>query len=389
VEKDHDAAAAPGEGADASVRSTHEERPERNRTGGRSASMAAARRITKPCRGCGSRYGIAATQDEAERVIEAGQRPDLLVAASRLAQLAAGGELAWEYVERVVVTLGDLLGRDAGEVRRMWAAACRYGEAAPRRAPTEGRMATSGDVVLRLLDWWERAEADQVLTRHRSGATARRVLAAFLLAGLAANRIELAESQRELAEAAGVARRTVRRTRPLWRRHVHIVEPGSRHTGSRTRYRLTATNPSERAHYVPKPEAKAVGYGRTGDINAAPLSGSEGPTAAPESGGLNDPAANYWNRCSACWLVWRALHDEPQRPREIAEAVGRRPNSVRRILNRFADDELAVRTPDGWIRAADPIEPAGFDWATDRRERHEAERRRYRSRLANRRQEAS
>jgi hypothetical protein len=355
--------------------------------------MAAVRRITRPCTDCGSGYGYAATQSEAERVIEAGQRPDLLRAAVRLAQLAAGGELAWGYAERVVGELGDLLGRDPNEVRRTWTSARRYGEADPRRAATGARMAASGDVVLRLLDWWTgRVEADPELRRHRSGATARRVLAAFLIAGLGANRLQLAESQRELAEAAGVTRRTVVRTRPLWLRHVRLVKRGRPSDGTRTVYRITAQGG---AHCDPRPEAKAVGLGRTGVEMHTPLSGPDagaplsGRGAMPESDGLNSPAANAWHGCSGCWLVWRALDDEPQRPRLIGAAVGRGASSVRRILARFERDGLAVRTPDGWVRAAEPADPAGFDHATDRRERHAAERRLYRAGLPRNRQEAS
>ena len=107
-----------------------------------SAEDAIAWRIASPCPGCGTHYGMSTAFYVTRDVLRTSLRPDLLRAALRLAGLAAGGELEWEYAERVVIDLGDAIGRKANEVRGLWSWARRNGEARPSRAPVgDGSMA--------------------------------------------------------------------------------------------------------------------------------------------------------------------------------------------------------------------------------------------------------
>jgi hypothetical protein len=321
------------------------------------ADASLAWRIAKPTPGAGTRYGTRTAIYLAEDVLGSSSRRSLVRAAAKLAGLAAGDELAWDYAEHVVIDLGDAIGRDDAETHRLWSWARDH--ATPRRAPTDGRMARPGDVIDRLLDLQARIHADERLHRHRSAGSALKILDAFVLMAIRANRLEFAWSRRQIAEAAGVDVRTVYNSEAAWRRYVNRLRPGSSHRGSSTTWRLVADD----AHRSHRPEAIGDGY--------------RGLCEPCASGDLADPSRNYWVRDGHKRAVWMALDDrDPMTPGEVHDAIGGMVHvgTVRRLLHRLDLDGMAVRTADGWVRRLDVDEPPGIDYAARRRERHAAER---------------
>jgi hypothetical protein len=340
-----------------------------------SADDAVAWQIAQPCPGCGSRYGLRTGLYVTRGVLRASTHRELLRGALRLAGLAAGGELEWSWAERVVVDLGDCIGRDASETRRLWSWARRKGEAKPCQAPTDGRMATAGDIVDRVLDLQRRVYNDARVHEHPRAGSAFKVLDAFILMAVHCNRLEFAWSVRQIAEAAGVTAETVSRSESAWGRYVNRFRAGSVHTGKATRWRLVTRDLD--AHQYDRPEAIGDGYSGLSYSCAS---------AGVHRGHLSDPKANYWVRDGIKRKVWLALDDrEPMTAVEVHAAIHGmcHVGSVRRLLARMLADGVVERTDDGWLRKLDATEPPGVDYATARRQRHEAQRLTWRTWRAN------
>jgi hypothetical protein len=331
--------------------------------------------IARPCPGCGTRYGLRAVYNRTDEVMMTRSRDDFVSAAGRLARLAAGGSLDWDYAHDVVTALGAEIGRPYGEPERTWRWAESKGRANPDHEPTAGRMATRGDIVDRLLGWQRRVWLDAELHTHRCAGSAVKVLDAFLLEAVRANRLELSWSVRQIAEAAGLCAGTVCRTRPVWCRHVNRLRAGSRRTGDPSTWRLIAPDPTPTRRLVggqQRDRPEAIGHG------LRELSRSCPTPPGVHRGELSDPGANYWVRGGHKRRVWLTLDDrEPLTAREVWEACHRSPTerSVRRLLVGLEADELVVRTVDGgWLRVPNAAEPVGVNYAAHRRARHEAER---------------
>jgi hypothetical protein len=340
-----------------------------------SADDAIAWQIAHPCPGCGTRYGLKAGLYVTRDVLRESSHRELRRGALRLAGLAAGGEVEWPWAERVVVDLGDCIGRDASETRRLWSWAQHKGEAKPCRAPTGGRMAMSGDIVDRVLDLQRRVYNDARLHAHPCAGSAFKVLDAFILMAIRCNRLEFDWSLRQIAEDAGVAADTVWRSRSAWGRYVNRLRSGSAHTGKPSRWRLVTRNPG--ALQVDRPEAIGDGYSGLSTSCASP---------GVHRNHLSDPRANYWVRDGVKRVVWLALDDrEPMTAVEVHAAIHGmcHVGSVRRLLARMLADGVVERIDDGWLRKLDATEPPGVDYATARRERHEVQRMTWRTWRAN------
>jgi hypothetical protein len=208
----------------------------------------------------GSRCGRAALASEVDRVEVApvGDRHRCLFgAACALGELVAGGELEEEATCAELEQVGRLVGLSDSDVRGAVRAGMRRGSQRPRRAPEGGhKIADRLDAMLRTVRWFNAAMEDPAF-QGRRGPTQLRILAGFAMKAISAGKVEVAESYREIAEAAGVSVGTVAKHITGLSAWVRRVRCGSVATG-RSVWRLQV--------------ARAIGNNpTTSDLNASGL----------------------------------------------------------------------------------------------------------------------
>jgi DNA-binding transcriptional ArsR family regulator len=283
----------------------------------------------------------------------------LFGAACALGELVAGGELAHDEACVALERVGRLVGLSESDVRSAVRAGMHRGAERPRRAPESGhKIADRVDAILRVVAWFN-AALDDPSFRGRRGATGLRILAGFAVKAIAAGKVEVAESYRELAEAAGVSAGTVAKHVPVLSAWVRRVRCGSVRTG-RSVWRLRV--------------ARATGNNpTTSDQYASGL--------FPNARTLADPAHNYWYRWPSGWRLYHALwrSDGEASTSQLAALTGLHPGSVRRALKQLQADHLVVRTTPGqWmVLEGAPAPSEGLiDPAAARAARHGVDRQR-------------
>lgn len=273
----------------------------------------------------------------------------------------------------------------AADARRTVARGLERGKRHPRNAP-EGLPgiagADGGDVVLALLAWWSRAAA--AAEPGRVGSTVLRVQAGLLLLALSAGKIDLGDSLRQVAEAAGVAHVTVWRHRRALEPWVTVLEVGNRFDGSRHRWRINLTaglvagtgttdTPSDllRAEKN-KPSTRGCGT----------ASGLFFSARIPQRDTLSDPAHDLWGPSSGAWRLFLLLDDdEGHTAKELAAAMGYCSGSVRRLASQLRSQGLAWRDDEGrWrlVSGAVPRPEDVGDYQERRKVRHAKHRADYR-----------
>jgi len=178
-----------------------------------------------------------------------------------------------------------------------------------------------------VVEWWE--VVNQAEWTARTSANDLRVLAGFRAIALKLGRVRFTASYRQIAEEAGVSVSSVHSAlkRGL-QGFVQQVRRGSRvEVENSTEWLLVArtrlTNSS------------AFRYGEESRVFGKRVS-------------TDQPDHDLWHRWPFGWRVYLLLGDEGLRAREIAEITGRPPETIRRILCRLRDLQLAVRLDGEW-----------------------------------------
>jgi DNA-binding transcriptional ArsR family regulator len=300
-----------------------------------------------------------------------------------LSRYAAGGEIPQDTFEQIAMDLGASLDR-AAEARRVIDYCRAKGAADPRRAPTTGTIPSTGpDVITELIAWRDEAMGSDTIRRSSTGGSLAKIIDAIFVDAIATaarsrrRRVsgawDVRMSTRQLAEAAGLSRRTVMRLLPAIAQHVRIHT-----TPTGTIWRVPfpsarATEPSRKLSPPPKGE-EGPPYGSGDRLRLEPSPGLPSHATA-----VSLPSSNAWHQAGNAYRVWSALDlDDVFTAEMVATVLGLHRATVYRHLSRLAADGLAVRTIDGWLRV-DGTEPPSFDWAADRRARHNAERVVYRA----------
>lgn len=309
----------------------------------------------------GTAYGRAVLASAIDRIADA---PDGLrhrttfSAAAAVGQVVGGGELYDDLEAQVaLVRMARAVGLDDADrqVRR----GLERGRCKPRRAPAGGRMLQDAtDARDKVLAWWEAVESRS--WTGRGTVTTLRLLAAFGLLAMKAGKMRLSESQRQVAEAAGVDHRTVGRHRHRLSPFVRVVEHGSRVSGKVTTWQLVVV---EDVASCPNPEGSPPGKAGLGH------------SATP----LQDPAHDTWHRWPSGWRLWSILDEaETNTVADLAAASGIHRSTCYRSLPRLKALGLAVTDGDSGWRAVVPrgVDDGGIT-RRRRRQRHKDDRERW------------
>lgn len=313
-----------------------------------------------------TRYGVEGADAEAATLAatpEGFRHRAVYLAGYALGQLRAGRALTeadFLAYRAEYARIGGALGLPTRDVEHALDNGVERGGQRPRSG--DGG-ADRPETVTAVAAWWQAADADESY-RDRKGPTTRRILAALAMLAAGAQRTTLAESFRQVAEAAGVSVGTVHKHRDRlapWA----TVEAGADGADSLTVWSLhpAVTN---------------------GNTPAAPGGAKQGVFPNVTRDPLTDPAHDRWARWSGGWAVYMALVAavEGATVAELAAASGRHPRTVARALGTFAAWGVAERCGDRWHRPATVTVPRETFWRDTRRARHAHDRTVWRSKLA-------
>lgn len=314
-------------------------------------------------------YGQAVLSSEVDRITQAPEttrHKTILDCSRRVGRYVAGGEIAYDWALPTLVRAGMTHGFARSDVEKHVRHGLAYGMRQPRRAPEGGTiLAGRADVIEWIATRWLPAVHTDPAFRSSVGATTQRILVGVARVACHAGKLRLELSQRQLAEAAGVDRRTIASHHPALSPYLRLVRRGSRQTGQPACWQMTLPAMS---HECPIPEGCP-----TGD----PVWSI--PATTP------DPAADALHRRSGDWRVLALLdRDDSQPAKALAEATGLTRSTIHRILKRLAAQGLAARKEDGWLATGAALPAGDRPWAEQRKQRHEAERKRYKKRKADR-----
>ncbi len=272
-----------------------------------------------------------------------------------MGELVGGGELARIHAERMLLDAGRAVRLPESEVRRTVRRGLNHGEQKPRRAPEGGTMLRDrAEAVEAVIGWWSAVTATD--WHGARAATDLRILAGFALLAMRAGKVRLAESYREVAEAAGVSVGTITKHRMALAKWVRRVECGSRFkTGTRSVWQLVGR--------------------ATGNKPASPARDASG--MFPSARTITDPAHPLWHRWSTGWRIACLLDPgEVSTVRSLASVTGLHPGSVRRLLARLAAEGVAASDGDGGWTLTDPGHQVDtiVDFVAERRAMHRAQR---------------
>lgn len=315
-------------------------------------------------------YGRAALHAEADAVECAPhglRHRTIFAAACACGELLAGGELADRgAVEAFLVAAAlSALPDDPAGARRAVRRGLDRGAAKPRTAPDTQGLSSRGEAVAAVCGWWERVQAGVPADRRTPNTL--RIAAAFALQACAAGRVDVSASYRQIAEAAGVSVGTVAGHLPRLDPFLRVVEAGSRQTGVPTVWRLRTDLNS------PPPPGEESGLFKVVHPPALRL-------PRPDLDPLDAPNHDAWTGWPNGWRVYLALDAvEPRSVAGLADALDLHPRTIRRALHRIAALGAATCDGDGgWRLAADRRVDNPGDALRRRRERHEADRVRWR-----------
>lgn len=316
-----------------------------------------------------TRYAFGALQGEKQRIENAakgGRHEALYQAAKSLGRLVAGDELDRAAAERCLRSWGRGIGLPESEVRRTIDDGLRRGALKPRQAPNTPTMVRSAtEARLAVVRFWAAVDAHE--WKGAKGATTVKIITAFCMLALGAGRVEVSESTRQIAEAAGVSAATVSK-------HVGALNPWVRRSkrgtfaGEASTWRLVVS--------------RGVAFGHTPEASWPANAGMYRNATSP-----SDPSHNIWYQRSAAFVIYRKLNPfEGQTQAGLARALGLHRTTVARNLKDLLNLGLAVRESDGsWVAVMKAIDPnEGYDYGAERRKRHANERANHRAKLAER-----
>ncbi|MBA2365815.1 MAG: hypothetical protein H0V77_05120 [Actinobacteria bacterium] len=285
-----------------------------------------ARRVARTA---GTPYGIAAFSGALEDLADASERSHTLFRVSaRAGNLLGAGELFKEsYIETALLNMARTRGMDDLKARRTIERGLERGKSTPRGAPNRPRIYARSDATAAVVAWWESVNLGEWTAR--TSATDLRVLAGFNLIARRLGRVRFTASYRQIAEDAGVSVSSVHSAleRGL-QGFVHQVRRGSRvEVEHSTEWLLVA---------------------RTRLTNSSAFRYGEELRVFGKRVSTDQPDHDLWHRWPFGWRVYLLLGDEGLQARDIAEITGRPPETIRRILCRLRDLQLAVRDDGEW-----------------------------------------
>lgn len=308
-----------------------------------------------------SRYGraaLASTADELGFTLVGERHHNLFKAAAKMGELVAGRELDEDRTVSTLVDMGRALDLTEADARRTVANGLQRGAQHPRQAPDVARtVANRAEAIAEVVTWWQAVQAEE--WRGARACTTLRILAGFALLAVKAGKLDLAESYREVAEAAGVSVGTVSKHRSGLAPWVSRIEVGDRFEGTRSRWRILTR-----------------AFGNRPALPAGLASG-----LFPDARTLTDPAEAHWDRWSTGWRLYGLLDtDEAVDAKSLASSTGLHVGTVRRNLVRLEAEGLARCDGDGGWLSVDQGEEPAFDGhkAAARHSRHQHQRREYR-----------
>ena len=346
--------------------------------------------------GRASRYGLAALESEAERLLTSskGSRHNALYASSaRIGELVAGGELEHARARDLLCRTGLKLkpGFDS-EILRTVEQGLRRGEESAREAPSSGSMVRdASDARLRLLAMLTLAQRDQARWAGVTGGTDLKVLVGLATLAVHAGKLRLGASYRQIAEAAGVSIGSLRRAlgslEGRFIRRVHLAGPFRRADRSVFQF-VTPVEFLDVLLGVTSEQAGGSSYGEGRQCSFV-----ASPRRELLREGLRDPSHPLWSRRAAAWRVFMALDDqrrvgECSSASELARGLLIPLQTVHRSLRFLAvhgllessDRSHTVPEPEAALAAVSHLEPL----RNKRLERHRLDRERHRLFLASR-----
>ena len=309
-------------------------------------------------RSAGSPYGTAALNAALEDLAEAPERHHALYKISAaMGNLLASGQLYEESYVKTVLLDGALRRGMSGrerEAERTIRDGVSAGRTTPRFPVSRAPLYNRNDATVATIMWWEAVEKAPWTTR--SSANDLRVLSAFGILSLRQGKVRFSASYRQIAEEAGISVSTVHSSlRRGLKGFVRRVQKGGRFETTSSVWQL-----------IPKGGAKSE-QGLCPE-QASLMFGKRTPISRPDH--------DLWGQWPNGWRIYTLLMHERLSARQVSMILGRPVRSVRRMLNRLRDRQLARRGPDGLWTALPPPEGAidgGFIRA--RRERMHREQR--------------
>ena len=282
-------------------------------------------------------YGEAALESAIQYMAEVTERSHGLFRHScAMGNLIAGDQLEERFVTTALMDVARARGMNSRHAERTIVRGLDRGKRTPR-TPPRSRLYTRTDAIGAVAEWWETVERAE--WTGRSSATDLRVLAGFGLIALRLGKIRFTASYRQLAEEAGVSVSSVNAA--LNRGLLGFVRrerSGSRIQASSSEWRLVA-----RTRFA---NSSAFRYGEESRVF-----GKRVP--------LDRPDHDLWHRWPNGWRIYSSLlMGEGLSALAISEITGRPPETVRRILNRLRNQQLARKDEEGTWTALLPPEGA-------------------------------
>ena len=300
-----------------------------------------------------SRYGRAALDSEAYKLelsTRGSRHKDIFVAACRVGELVGGGELDRELAHVTLVRAGELLKPGSrSEVEKTVRRGIERGSSHPRSAPSGGRVLSSAlEARLAAHELLEAVASHPEEFTGVAGGSDLRVLVALTLTAIAAGKLRLGFSVRQLAEVSGLGHSTVHRSlhrlEGRWLRRVHVAS--QRESADRSRIELTDSgvkrDPRETAGEYQLLARRGAKTGQAGGTSWGVERQCPMVAVLPPSGlieGLSHPAHDLWRRRSSAWRLYSALACEPETGRsagELADALSMPRRTVFRNLRWLA-----------------------------------------------------
>ena len=303
----------------------------------------------------GSPYGRAALMSAIADMAEATERSHgLFRNSAAMGNLIAGGQLEERMVVGELLRAADARGMNHRHAERTVERGIKRGKQTPR-TPTRSRLYTRTDAIGAVAEWWE--AVDRAECTERSSATDLRILAGFGLIALRLGKIRFSASYRQIAEEAGVSVSSVNAAldRGL-HGFVRRLRSGSRVQASSSEWLLVT-----RTRFA---NSSAFRYGEESRVFAKRVP-------------LDRPDHDLWHRWPNGWRIYSTLlMDEGLTALSVSEITGLRPETVRRIINRLRDQQLARKDEDGsWTALLPPEGAVDGGFIRARRERMHREQR--------------
>ena len=162
------------------------------------------------------------------RLTESGKDKALVIAAMKLASIAATGRIEEAQITTVLLPEALAKGIDQNEALRQIANGIEIGRRNPRHIPEFNAITNRSEACEVIERWFLGVSADPLLI-GREGLVVKKILTGLYLDALRAGKVRFEESWRQVARSAGVATKTAfkHRDSELLRRHVNIPDKGS------------------------------------------------------------------------------------------------------------------------------------------------------------------